>query len=125
MRILSLNINKMQSRWLCILFSLSKNLFFDRLTEVKEAVKTNKPNPSAYIGTVGFELCCKSKCLVKQDVFLILRDGKPVPYFFTPHPSKIKDFCHLLLEEKAFVRLSLEFCVLTVWGFFDTLKLNV
>ena len=99
-----------------------KKHIFDRLTEVKEAPKTNNSNPSAYIGTVGFELCCKSKCLVKQDVFLILRDGKPVPYFFTPHPSKIKDFCHLLLEEKAFVRLSLEFCVLTVWGFFDTLK---
>ena len=99
-----------------------KKHIFDRLTEVKEAPKTNNSNPSAYIGTVGFELCCKSKCLVKQDVFLILRDGKPVPYFFTPHPSKIKDFCHLLLEEKAFVRLSLEFCVLTVWGFFDTLN---
>ena len=64
-------------------------------------------------------MCSKSKCLVKQDVFLILRDGKPVPYFFTPHPSKIKDF--FLLEEKAFVRLSVEFRVLTVWGFFDTL----
>ena len=24
-----------------------------------------------------------SKCLVKQDVFLILRDGKPVPYGMT------------------------------------------
>ena len=46
--------------------SLSKNLFFERLTEVKEAGKTNKPNPSAYIGTVGFGLCSKSKCLAKQ-----------------------------------------------------------
>ena len=35
--------------------SLSKN-FFDRLTEVKEASKTNKSNPSAYDGTLGFDL---------------------------------------------------------------------
>ena len=28
--------------------SLSKNLFFDRLAEAQKAVKTNKPDPSAY-----------------------------------------------------------------------------
>ena len=40
-----------------------KKPIFDRLTEIKEAPKTNNSNPSAYIGTVGFELCSKSKCL--------------------------------------------------------------
>ena len=34
------------------LFSLSKNEFFDRLTEVNKAAKTSKPKASAYIGTV-------------------------------------------------------------------------
>jgi len=40
-----------------------KKVFFDRLPEVKEAPKTNKSNPSAYKGTLGFDLCSKSKCL--------------------------------------------------------------
>ena len=35
-----------------LFFSLSKNKFFDRLAEVKEAVKTSKPKASAYMGTV-------------------------------------------------------------------------
>ena len=30
------------------LFSLSKNCVFDRLTEVKGAAETSKPDPSAY-----------------------------------------------------------------------------
>ena len=47
-------------------FSLSKNMFFDRLAEVKEAVETNNSNLSAYIGTVRFELCSKSKRLAQQ-----------------------------------------------------------
>ena len=34
------------------LLSLSKNMFFDRLAEDKEAVETNNSNLSAYIGTV-------------------------------------------------------------------------
>ena len=43
------------------LLSLSKNYVFDRLAEVKEAPKTSNSNPSAYDGTLGFELCSKSK----------------------------------------------------------------
>ena len=43
-----------------------KKVLFDRLAEVKEAPKTNKSNPSAYMGTLGFDLCSKSKCLAQQ-----------------------------------------------------------
>ena len=46
--------------------SLSKNLFFDRLAEVKGAVKTSKPISLAYIGTVESGLRSKSKCLAQQ-----------------------------------------------------------
>ena len=46
--------------------SLSKNKFFDRLTEVKGAGKTSKPISSAYIGTVESGLRSKSKCLAQQ-----------------------------------------------------------
>jgi hypothetical protein len=41
--------------------------------------------------------------------------------FYPPHPSKIKDFCHLLPKEKAFYACAFLLRVLTVWGFFDTL----
>jgi len=37
-------------------FSLSKNFFFDRLTEVTKAVKTNNSLLSAYVDTVRSEL---------------------------------------------------------------------
>ena len=43
--------------------SVCQKKFFDRLAEIKEAPKTSNSNPSAYIGTVGFELCSKSKYL--------------------------------------------------------------
>ena len=56
------------------LLSLSKNMFFDRLAEVKEAVETNNSNLSAYIGTVRFELCSKSKHLAKQ-AFTLQKNG--------------------------------------------------
>ena len=52
--------------------SLSKNKFFDRLAEVKEAFKTSKPHPSAYIDTVGGGLRSKSKCLAQQMLFSLL-----------------------------------------------------
>ena len=90
-------------------FNFTVNYVFDRLTEVKEAPKTNKPDSSAYIGTVESGLCSKSKCLAQQAVL-------------TPHPSKIIVFCHILVKEKAFARLSIRICVLTVWGFFDTVN---
>ena len=67
-----------------------KNNILGRLTEVKGAPKTNRPDSSAYTGTVESGLCSKSKCLAEQALF-------------TPHPSKIRDFCHLLLKEKAFL----------------------
>jgi len=58
------------------------------MTEVKEADKTNNASLSAYIGTVrlAFVQQVKMPCTAR---------------FFTPHPSKIKDFCHLLPKEKA------------------------
>ena len=63
-------------------FQPVKKFVFDRLPEVKEAPKTNNSNPSAYIGTVGFELCSKSKCLAPQGFFMPdgIRTGHcPVP----------------------------------------------
>ena len=36
------------------------------LAAVKGAAKTNNSHSSAYIGTVEWELCCKSKRLAKQ-----------------------------------------------------------
>ena len=47
-------------------YSLSKNLFFDRLTEVKGAPKTSNPDSSAYMGTVESGLRSKSKHLAQQ-----------------------------------------------------------
>ena len=46
--------------------SLSKNLFFDRLTEFKKAAKTSKMSSSAYVGTVEIILRSKSKSLAVQ-----------------------------------------------------------
>ena len=40
---------------LVISASLSKNLFFDRLTEVTKVVKTSNTHSSAYVDTVGSE----------------------------------------------------------------------
>jgi hypothetical protein len=37
--------------------------------------------------------------------------------FFAPHPSKIKDFCHLLPKEKALACVKQIACILTVGGF--------
>ena len=54
-------------------FSLSKNLFFDRLAEVKKAVKTTKSSPSAYKGTVGLDLGSKLKSLQSKGFCLFWR----------------------------------------------------
>ena len=86
---------------------LSKTLF-DRMTEVKEAPKTNKSNSSAYKGTVEFDLCRKSKHLAQQD-FLQLR-------FKTPGMGSF-EFSFPWQKSRM-----LESCVLTVWRFFDTLN---
>ena len=47
-------------------FLVCQKLVFDRLTEIKGTAETNKSNPSAYIGTLGFDLCSKSKLLAQQ-----------------------------------------------------------
>ena len=55
--------------------------------EVKEAPKTNNSTPSAYISTVGVELCSKSKCLAQQTHFGVLllgRETRPLRYDFLP-----------------------------------------
>ncbi len=62
------------------LSSLSKNLFFDRLAEVKGAAETNKSNLSAYVGTVRFDLCSKSKHLAEQALFSGKENGLPQPF---------------------------------------------
>ncbi len=89
-------------------FSLSRNLFFDRRPEGKKADKTSKPNPSAYKGTVGFSLRSKSKCLAQQA-------------FYTTS-VKIKDFATFSSEEKALFSIISVLRILTVVSFFDTLK---
>ena len=50
------------------LFSLSKNLLFDRLAEVKEASKASNSHSSAYTDTVEGELRSKSKHLAQQEL---------------------------------------------------------
>ena len=42
---------------------VKKQVFLTPLAEVNKAVKTSNSNLSAYIGTVRFELCSKSKRL--------------------------------------------------------------
>jgi len=55
----------------------------------------------------------------------LIRHGCAVPPFpegkVTPHPSKIKDFCHLLLKEKALFKTIVLYRFLPFGGFFDTL----
>ena len=51
-------------------FQSVKYKLFDRLAEVKEPIKTNNSNLSAYMGTVRFELCSKSKCIAQQSLFM-------------------------------------------------------
>ena len=87
-------------------FSLSKNLFFDRLAEVKGAAKTSKPHSSAYIGTVEGGLRSKSKCLAQQGLFT-----NSEKYVFL-----------LLIRRKQTKSPIVKTCILTVGGFFDTLK---
>ena len=79
------------------------------MTEVKEDTKTSNSHSSAYIDTVEGELRCKSICLAQQ-VFCAIPQ------------SKIKDFCQLPLHKGAFLCRFYMFCILTVGGFFDTLK---
>ena len=43
---------------------MSKNLFSDMLTDVKKATEASNSRPSAYLDTVGRELCRKLKCKI-------------------------------------------------------------
>ena len=90
----------------CISRSLSKNLFFDKLTEGKKAVKTTKPSPQAYKGTVGLGLGSKSKSLQSKG------------FLSVPKIMPVEGLCH---REKG-RPICLKIRILTVGGFFDTLR---
>ena len=86
-----------------------KNYFCDRLTEVNKAAKTSNATPKCIQILERGALCSKSKRLAQQGLF-------------APHPSKIKDFCHLPPGGKA---LSVIHCYISHfdgWRFFDTLR---
>ena len=82
-----------------------KNKFFDRLAEIKKAVKTSKPSEPAYKGTVGLGLGSKSKSLQSKG-FLSISEIIPVEW--------------LRLRGKERSRC-LNIRILTVGGFFDTM----
>ena len=91
------------------LFSLSKNKFFDRLAEVKEAAKTSNATPKCMWILERGALRSKSKCLAQQGIFTILQSS----------------FCakiQILLHKEPFYTASQNNCILTVGGFFDTLR---
>ena len=89
-------------------FSLSKNLFFDRLAAVKGAIKTsNTPSKCMWI-LEGGVLRSKAKYLAAQGIFRNLSVKKDyLPFFYG--------------TETFLLRCSI-FCILPVGGFFDTLK---
>ena len=60
------------------LLSLSKNKFFDRLAEVKGAVKTSNSHSSAYGDTVECELRSKSKRLRSKSLQAFCKNYKVV-----------------------------------------------
>ncbi len=91
------------------LLNLSKNLIFDRLTEVKGVAKTSKPSSSAYGGTVELGLRSKSKCLAEQAFAVFLcRAG----IILRSNGSAHKAFADNI-------------CILTVGGYFDTLRRGI
>ena len=88
--------------------SFCQKTYFDRMAGVTKAAKTSNSTPKCMWILERGELRSKSKSLAQQA--------------FLPHPSKIKDFCHLLPKEKALTCVKQIACILTVGGFFDTLK---
>ena len=88
-----------------LLHSLSKNLFFDRLTEFKKAAKTSKMSSSAYVCTVEIILRSKSKSLAAQGFAGFVR-------------IYVQPFCKAI-KQKAANHQKIIF--LTVCRFFDTL----
>ncbi len=80
-----------------------------RQTEgVKETPKTNNSNLSAYIGTVRFELCSKSKHPAQQALLQSF--------------SQKQRFLQAAFTQGRLLAALYKNYVLTVWGFFDTLK---
>ena len=83
-------------------YSLSKNYVFNKLTEGKEAPKTSNATPKCMWILERGALRSKSKRLAQQGVLenITFETGDPSPTLL----------------------MGYIFCVLTVWGFFDTLK---
>ena len=52
---------------------MPKNLFFGTLTDVKKAPEASSSYPSAYRGTVGYELRSKLKCKKISENFEFFR----------------------------------------------------
>ena len=84
------------------LFSLSKNYVFDKLPEVKEAPKTSNATPKCMWILERGALRSKSKRLAQQGILENITFGTG-----DPSPTLL---------------IGCIFYVLTVWGFFDTLK---
>ena len=79
--------------------SVSKNLLFGTLTDVKKAPETSSSRPSAYIDTVGRELRSKLKCNIIYEFRTFLK------IFRSENQSK-----------KARKSSPGKFCILTVRG---------
>ena len=92
-----------------LLFQSVKKPIFDRLAEVKEAPKTSNSTPKCMWILERGELRSKSKSLAQQA--------------FLQSLSQLPDIgnCQLPLHKGAGFGIH-KLCVLTVWGFFDTLK---
>ena len=84
------------------LLSLSKNDVFDKLTEGKEAPKTSNATPKCMWILERGALRSKSKRLAQQGILENITFG-------TGNPSPT-------------LLIGCIFCVLTVWGVFDTLR---
>ena len=85
--------------------SVSKNLLFGTLTDVKKAPETSSSRPSAYIDTVGRKLRRKLKCNIICEFRTLLK------IFRSENQSK-----------KARKSSLGKFCILTVRGFIDSLN---
>ena len=74
-------------------FSLSKNLFFDKLAEGKEATKTSNSTPKCMRILERVELRSKSKCLAKQGTFHL--SGCVDPSTLASPPLGMTLFCDM------------------------------
>ena len=102
-------------------FSLSKNLFFDKLAEVNKAVKTSNSTPKCIWILERGELRSKSKSLAQPLHPPLKRAPFPKGEGITPHPSNFQDFA-TSLQGKGFLKTMILFRFLTIGGFFDTLN---